>query len=140
MSLTTLQRDFARNWALNPVNPVAAAVELRLDDGVKVKFTDAVKMAESWTRDPAVIAERKRFIKAGIVKDVLPTRDEFLLVMWDRLRQQMGNDDFVKLGKLFAEVSMYTNNTQPVTNFGASPEQLNERIDQLLKRRIDRVM
>ena len=129
-------------WALNPTNPISAAIDLRNDDGEKIGFSQASKIAEEWSKHPEVMAERKRLIRAGILKDVLPTKDEFLLVLWDRLKQRISNEEFVKMGKLFADVSCYIEggNGPNVTNFGQSNEQINERIDQLLKRRVDRVM
>jgi len=104
---SALKKRFAAEWLKTPDTPLKAALTVLADGDVQ----RALWCVERWIRDPEVKAEYKRIgDDDDAARDVLPTKTEFLVSLWNaahNAERPVLTDDKVKLMRLYAEVRGY---------------------------------
>lgn len=139
--LNQQQIDFAQNWAKYPDNPLKAALAVLDSEGNAPPMGEALRMSVEWVKNEEVVKTKNKFTKFPIDGE-LPNRDQFIAVVWDRLNQTMSHDEFTRMAKLFSDLSKFTDTSQKIEieTVSMSPEQMQNKIDELLERRNKRTI
>ena len=95
-----LKRLFAAKWALQPSEPMQAALALGLGSG------DAGYIAVTWTKDPDVIEIKNGIVQANGLN--LPTKEDFALEILELGRSRsIEAKDRIAAYKLYADIQGY---------------------------------
>ena len=106
----TAKLQFADNMVRRPGDPQGAARSI-----VPGNTELMLYMAQHWPYDETVVAEMKAIREENDPMDLLPSKAEFAREVWTRLTaRRVDNEDFTKLGKLYADVCGYID--KPQTN------------------------
>ena len=93
------QKQLFAKLLLKLREPFKAALELFPDD-----TGTALQVAHDWPKDPVVIAIKNGVYDAVDEMDLLPTKAELARGIWDKMQGDLYPDDYVKLGRLYADV------------------------------------
>lgn len=108
------KRAFALELIKNPNNPFQAALVLFPND-----TGWCLRMAREWINDPIVVAEKEAILEKHNELDFLPGKVTLCRAIWERMNggdagRYVGNEDFVKLAKLYAEVMDFVPKTSKI--------------------------
>lgn len=92
------KREYAFALLKSPDDNLKAASEVfPQDPGV------ALKISNIWTNDNQVIFFQKEILEQYGEDEFLPTKNDFLKKVWDRMNKTNDDSDFVKLSDIYAK-------------------------------------
>ena len=115
-----LKAEFARLLLQTPDDPFKAALALFPENTNR-----ALRVANEWPRDLAVVEARKELVEDEGEDAFLPGKAHLARSIWDRMHKETTDtENFAKLGKLYADVRGFIekpqtniqNNIQNTTN------------------------
>lgn len=99
IALRDYKTRFAYAFLKNPSDPLKAGLEV-----FPIDKAAALRVSNLWPNDPEVILIQRELVAQNGEDEFLPSKNNFLDKIWDRLDKPCRNDDFVKLATLYANV------------------------------------